>query len=68
MFGLARINATIIGSKDAKDEGDDHEGDEGEKVEEKEARDEKPTEEPAVEGVPQATVAEQVEGTETAAS
>jgi len=66
MFGLARINATIIGSKDAKDEGE--EGDEGEKVEEKEARDEKPTEEPAVEGVPQAAVAEQVEGTETAAS
>jgi hypothetical protein len=46
-LSLARINPTVIGSKDTKEEDE-----EGEKAEEKEAEEEKLADEPAQEGAP----------------
>jgi hypothetical protein len=58
-LSLARINATVIGSKDTKEE--DEKGEKAEeKEEEKEAEDEKPADEPAQEGAPAAAEEETV--------
>jgi hypothetical protein len=54
---LARINTTVIGSKDTKEEDEESEKAE-EKAEEKEAEDEKLADEPAQEGLGAPAIAE----------